>query len=176
MKQTRWLSEFSCLSEYTRLYPISQDGPGLCFCSEFGVSVWKSDLDRVNPGWVVRSSEKGPGITLVWQVPNSAGSPNSKPAEPGFSPVPLQSSESKLRIQTPNQGSTLFFLRTPNLQSKGSSRSFLRTLNQNSELRVKHSPGPNRYLLHGLVGHAQQLRILKHEHTVSHFSYAPLIK
>ena len=23
MKQTRWLSEFSCLSEYTRLYPSS---------------------------------------------------------------------------------------------------------------------------------------------------------
>ena len=22
MKQTKWLSEFSCLSEYTRLYPI----------------------------------------------------------------------------------------------------------------------------------------------------------
>ena len=99
MKQTRWLSEFSCLSEYTRLYPISQDGPGLCFCSEFGVSVWKSDLDRVNPGWVVRSSEKGPGITLVWQVPNSAGSPNSKPAEPGFGPVPSPSSESKLRTR-----------------------------------------------------------------------------
>ena len=100
MKQTRWLSEFSCLSEYTQLYHFFQDGPGLCFCSEFGVSVWKSDLDRVNTGWVVRSSEKGPGITLVWQVPNSAGSPgNSKPAEPGFSPVPSPSSESKLRTR-----------------------------------------------------------------------------
>ena len=160
MKQTRWLSEFSCLSEYTRLYPISQDGPGLCFCSEFGVSVRKSDLDRVNPGWVVRSSEKGPGKILIWQVPNSAGSPNSKPAEPGFGPV---SPFTELRIQTPNQGSTMFFLRTPNPPSKGSSRSFLRTPNQNSELRgKKHSPGPNWYLLNGLVGHAQQLRILKH--------------
>ena len=99
MKQTRWLSEFSCLSEYTRLYPFFQDGPGLCFCSEFGVSVWKSDLDRVNPGWVVRSSEKGPCITLVWQVPNSAGSLNSKPAEAGFGPVPSPSSESKLRTR-----------------------------------------------------------------------------
>ena len=117
MKQTRWLSEFSCLSEYTRLYPISQDGPGLCFCSEFGDSVWKSDLDRVNPGWVVRSSEKGPGITLVWQVPNSAGSaqflhralnpnsepgfdhvlsPNSEPAERGFVPVLSPNSEPKI--------------------------------------------------------------------------------
>ena len=25
MKQTRLLSEFSCLSEYTRLYPIGED-------------------------------------------------------------------------------------------------------------------------------------------------------
>ena len=25
MKQTRLLSEFSCLSEYTRLYPVSND-------------------------------------------------------------------------------------------------------------------------------------------------------
>ena len=25
MKQTRWLSEFSCLSEYTRLYPTDVD-------------------------------------------------------------------------------------------------------------------------------------------------------
>ena len=135
----------------------------------FGVSVWKSDLDRVNPGWVVRNSEKGLGITLVWQVPNSAGSPNSKP---GFGPVPSPSSESK--HQTRVRPCSFSELRTCRARVR-SSRSFLRTPNQNSELRVKHSPGPNRYLLHGPVGHAQQLRILKHEHTVSHFSYAPLL-
>ena len=131
MKQTSWLSEFSCLSEYTRLYPISQDGPGLCFCSEFGVSVWKSDLDRVNPGWVVRSSEKGPGITLVWQVPNSAGSPNSKPAEPGFDPVPLPSSESKLRTRVRPCSS-------PN--SEPAEQGFVPVLSPNSEPKLR-TPG-----------------------------------
>ena len=59
---------------------------------------------------MVRSSEKGPGITLVGQVPNSAG---SKRAEPGSGPVPSPSSEPKLRSRV---------LRTPNLPSKGSSR------------------------------------------------------
>ena len=40
-----------------------QDGPGLCFCTEFGESVRsKTQLALIQQ---VHSSEKGPGITLV---------------------------------------------------------------------------------------------------------------
>ena len=132
MKQTRWLSEFSCLSEYTRLYPISQDGPGLCFCLEFGVSAWKSHLDRVNPVECSKFRER------TGYNPGLAGSEFGRFSEVQTCRTRVRSSPfTELRIQTPNQGSTIFFLRTPNLQSKGSSRSFLRTPNQNSELRVK---------------------------------------
>ena len=28
---------------------ILQDGPGLCFCQEFGVSVWSLEFDQVKP-------------------------------------------------------------------------------------------------------------------------------
>ena len=45
MKQTRWLSEFGCMSEYTRLYPI-QTVPEvikLCSCStQLGMDFIKS--------------------------------------------------------------------------------------------------------------------------------------
>ena len=72
-----------------------QDGPGLCFCPEFGVPVRSSELDRVNPGSEfgvrngsslvrqVRSSEKVPCRTLVRQVQSSEKGPflssNSEP-------------------------------------------------------------------------------------------------
>ena len=31
-------------------YCTTQDGTGLCFCPEFGVSVRSTELDQVNPG------------------------------------------------------------------------------------------------------------------------------
>ena len=49
-----------------------QDGPGLCFCPEFGVSVRRKN--GYNPGSAGSEIGERTAITLVWQVQSSASS------------------------------------------------------------------------------------------------------
>ena len=71
-------------------------------------------------------------------------SPNSEPAEPEFGPVFL-SGFGRFFLQTPNQGSALSFIRTPNRPNQGWAHSYLRTWVwpvSFSELRTRVRPGP----------------------------------